>query len=205
MFTEEEIVPVSAIEHYSYCPRQCGLIHVEGVFTDNVLTLRGDRIHENVHEAHCSYRAGRRCEYGMTLWSDDLGLSGKADAVEFDDDGTPWPVEYKHGARAARRHDDLQLCAQGMCLEEMLNRDVPAGAIFYHKSRRWREVELSEPLREEVRSVVRSIREMLLTGVLPPPVADARCRQCSLQDDCEPALLKAAADAQSAQDGFGDV
>lgn len=201
MFQPEDIVPVSAIEHYSYCPRQCGLIHVEGVFTDNVLTLRGNRVHDNVHEAHRSYRAGRRCEYALVLWSDELGLSGKADVVEFEDDGTPWPVEYKHGARAVRKHDDLQLCAQCMCLEEMFGRHVRTGAVFYHKSRRWREVELNDAMRAETRRVIESIREMFRSGIVPPPLADARCRQCSLQDDCEPMLLRAALEAETSTEG----
>jgi CRISPR-associated exonuclease Cas4 len=123
-------VPISALEHYSYCPRQCGLIHVEQTFEENLFTVRGQIAHERVDAASDRIERGVKVARGIPLWSDRLGLQGKADLVEFRPEG-PFPVEYKVGRRAGT-HPDLQLCAQALCLEEMLAQAVPRGAIFYH-------------------------------------------------------------------------
>ena len=115
------------------------------------------------------------------------GLVGKADVVEFHGD-TPYPVEYKHGPRREKEHDDLQLCAQALCLEEMTGQAVPKGAIFHHSSRRRREVEFTPALREKVEQTANQIRLMLANRILPPAVNDARCKHCSLQDSCLPSV-----------------
>jgi CRISPR-associated exonuclease Cas4 len=117
-----------------------------------------------------------------------LGLIGKADVVEFHG-VTPFPVEYKHGSKREREHDDLQLCAQAICLEEMTGKAVTTGAIFYHSSRRRREVEFSERLRSEVEAATHEIRKMLSEKTIPPPVNDSRCRHCSLKESCMPAVV----------------
>src|ERR671921_686889 len=124
MWLEEDIVLISALEHYSYCPRQCALIHVERVFDENVFTLRGRRAHERADAPNTTGENGVRIERALPLWSDELGLNGRADVVEFPADGGIVPVEYKHGPRRERKHDDLQLCAQALCLEEMLGARV---------------------------------------------------------------------------------
>jgi CRISPR-associated exonuclease Cas4 len=186
---EEDVVFVSAIEHFAYCPRQFALIHVEQTFEDNALTLSGDRMHERADVARVLRHEGVRAEYAVPLWSDTLGLSGRADVVEFMDDGTVWPVEYKHGDRRPKRHDDLQLCAQALCLEEMLGVEVPSGSVFYHKSRRWREVRIDDLLRGETLAAVEAVRATIRSAVMPPPLNDARCRQCSLIDICQPELV----------------
>jgi CRISPR-associated exonuclease Cas4 len=193
MESDDDRVMISAIEHYSYCPRQCGLIHLEDVFHENVFTLRGRAAHERAHEATTRAEAGVRVERALPLWSDRLGLTGIADVVEFHPDGRVFPVEYKHGMRRKNVHDELQLCAQALCLEEMLGVAVPAGAIYSHGSRRRREVALGAGLRQETVRVVVAIREMRRTGRMPPPVNDARCPQCSLIDACVPAAVAAAA------------
>ncbi|MBE0418152.1 MAG: CRISPR-associated protein Cas4 [Coriobacteriia bacterium] len=192
MFAEEDIVLISAIEHYSYCPRQFALMHVEQTFEDNSLTLSGNRVHENVDRAHVLRHEGVRVEYALPLWSDRLGLSGRADAVELHGDGTVWPVESKRGHRRPKKHDDLQLCAQALCLEEMLDVTVPRGSIYYHSSRRWREVLLSEPLRNETLASIDAIRGAMRSGVVPPPVNDVRCPKCSLIEVCQPELISSA-------------
>lgn len=189
-WTEEELVMISALEHYSYCPRQCALIHVEQVFDENLYTLRGRRAHERADDPGSTLEDGLRVERGLPLFSERLGLIGKADVVEFGFDGTPYPVEYKHGARRQTRHDDIQLCAQAMCLEEMLGRGVPRGAIYHHSSRRRREVSFDGELRSLTGETVRAVREMLASGSVPPPVADARCPKCSLYDACMPFALE---------------
>lgn len=188
---EDDWVPISALQHYSYCPRQCALIHIEQIFDENLYTLRGRAVHEIVDTPDSTMSAGKQIEHALPLYSTRLGLVGKADVVEFLPDGTPYPVEYKHGSRRPSQHDDLQLAAQAMCLEEMTGRSVPQGAIFHHSSRRRRQVEVNAALRAEIERLVPLIRQMLVSGKLPPPVNDARCRHCSLQDACQPAALMA--------------
>jgi CRISPR-associated exonuclease Cas4 len=188
---EDDWVPISALQHYSYCPRQCALIHVEQIFDENLYTLRGRAVHEIVDTPDSTTSAGKQIERALPLYSTRLGLVGKADVVEFLPDGTPYPVEYKHGSRRPSQHDDLQLSAQAICLEEMTGRPVPQGAIFHHSSRRRRQVEISAALRAEVERLVPLIRHLLASRKLPPPVNDARCRRCSLQDACQPGALMA--------------
>lgn len=191
--TDDEPLPLSALQHWAYCPRQCALIHLEQVFEDNLHTQRGQALHAQVDRPGIELRPGLRIERALPLFSDRLGLVGKSDVVEFLRDGTPYPVEYKHGSRnkkaAIAACDDLQLAAQALCLEEMTGRPVPRGALFYAKSRRRREVEIGEALRERVEEAVRAIRALLATGRTPPPVHDERCRACSLIDLCQPAAL----------------
>lgn len=182
---EPEWVPISALQHFSYCPRQCALIHLEQTFDENVYTLRGRHVHERVHTETWSTEGDVRVERGLPLWSERLGLVGKADVVEFHD-GIPYPVEYKHGPRRAALHDDVQLCAQAMCLEEMLNCSVPKGAIFHYSSRRRREVIFTPELRARVVTITEAVRTLLKSGRLPSPPNDDRCRHCSLLDSCLP-------------------
>lgn len=191
--TEDEIqVPLSALQHYSYCPRQCALIHQEQVFTENVHTLRGRRLHERVDEPDSRDDHGLRVEQALPLFCDRMGLVGKADVVEFLPEGTPRPVEYKHGPRRKKEHDDLQVTAQALCLEEMTGKAVPEGVIYHHGSRRRRVVPITVELRAQVETVTAEVRRMLESGKLPPPVADiALCRGCSLIDECQPELVKA--------------
>lgn len=191
MWREEDIVMISAIEHYSYCQRQCALIHVEQVYDENVFTLRGSRVHERADVPNWEMNGSTRIERALPLWSELYGLNGRADTVEFRADGTIYPVEYKHGPRRQHKHDDLQLCAQAVCLEEMFGQRVKEGAIYHHSTRRRREVEFTPELRDELEEIVVQIRRMRLTGQMPPPVNDARCPNCSLVDACAPAALVA--------------
>jgi len=187
--SEDEYIPISALQHYVYCPRQCALIHVEQVWEENIYTLRGRRVHEGADVPGTVVRGDAQIERALPIWSERLGLIGQADVVEFLPDGTPYPVEYKTGPRLARRADEVQLCAQALCLEEMFDRPVSRGALYYHGSRRRREVVLTEALRSEVERVVREVRRLLCQGKLPPPAADRRCRHCSLVDSCLPFAL----------------
>lgn len=185
---ENELVMISALEHWSYCPRQCALIYLEQTFDENLYTLRGRAVHERVDNPTSGESHGVRVEQAVPLWSKRLGLVGKADVVEFHGD-TPYPVEYKHGPRREHEHDDLQVCAQAMCLEEMTGQEVPRGAIYHHSSRRRREVEFPVELRNGVEEAAAAIREMLRERCLPPPVNDKRCEHCSLQESCMPAVV----------------
>jgi CRISPR-associated exonuclease Cas4 len=186
-WTDADLVMISALQHYSYCPRQCGLIHLDRVWDENLYTLRGRTVHEGVDTPDAKWDRGIRVERALPLWSDRLGLVGKADVVEFRD-GIPFPVEYKHGPRRNSRHDDLQLAAQALCLEEMLGRPVPRGAVFHHGSRRRREVSIGPTLRDAVEEAVIAVRAMLRSGQLPAAVNDERCDKCSLRDSCLPSV-----------------
>lgn len=182
-------VPISALQHWAYCPRQCGLIHLEQVFTDNVHTARGKAVHALVDEPGYEMKAGVRVERSLPLWNDEVGLIGKADVVEFHPDGSVFPVEFKHGPKRKHTHDDLQLAAQAICLESMLGTAVTKGAIYHATSRRRREVEITQELRTLVKYTADAIRTMLANAVLPPPVNDARCEQCSLKESCQPEMI----------------
>lgn len=180
---------VSALEHWSYCPRQCALIHVEQTFDENLYTLRGRAVHKQVDDVESVVERGVRVERALPIRNRRLGLVGKADVVELHGE-VPYPVEYKHGSRRQREHDDLQLCAQAMCLEEMTGQAVPRGAIFHYKSRRRREVIFTSALRRQVEEAVTAIRSLLAEKKLPPPVNDRRCEKCSLKEACMPQVTE---------------
>lgn len=186
-------IPLSALQHWAYCPRQCALIHVEQVFEDNLFTQRGQALHKRVDDPGFEMRDGLRVERALPLFCDRLGLVGKADVVEFLPDGTPYPVEYKHGSRHKRADiaacDDLQLAAQALCLEEMFGRQVLEGALYYASSRRRRLVAVDAALRAQVETAVGGVHQLFLGKVLPAPLNDDHCRACSLRDLCQPEAL----------------
>jgi len=180
-------VPVSALDHYSYCPRQCALIHVEQTFEENLFTVRGRLLHERVDSGEDTTAGDVRVARSVPLWSERLGLVGKADVVEFRPDG-PYPIEYKSGRRLGP-HADFQLCAQALCLEEMLSVHVPRGALYYHAARSRHEVTFDLDLRRRTEQMVRAVRELLRGQRVPAAPNDARCPNCSLIDACLPASV----------------
>lgn len=155
-------------------------------------------LHERVDESAEEIRQDLRIERGLPLWSKRLGLVGRADVVEFHGEA-PYPIEYKRSPRRQWGHDDLQLCAQALCLEEMTGHEVPYGAIYYHGSRRRKEVVCDAALRQRVAETVVAVRQMLATGTLPPAVNDARCQHCSLKESCLPGVVGEAWRLQSLQ------
>lgn len=181
-------VPISAIEHYEYCARQCALIHVDGVWADNPHTVRGKRAHRRVDD-HSKSRTERNKQVlrAVPLWSEQYGLSGRADVVEVLEDGTVRPVEHKSGTRHGLTAD-LQVCAQALCLEEMLGVSISEAAIWYGGPRRRFMVALTSVLRDRTLLVVERIREQLRTGLLPSAPNDARCSECQLRHHCLPAI-----------------
>jgi len=185
--TEDDRIPLSALQHYVFCPRQCALIHVERAWEDNLYTLRGDRAHARVDLPQGMLRDGVRVEYALPLWNDELGLVGRADVVEFDADGIPYPVEHKVGKRRAQHADEVQLCGQVFCLEKMFRTAIPEGALYYARSRRRRVVPITPALRARTLQVIEQVRVLLQQAELPSPVDDERCRYCSLIDVCMPA------------------
>lgn len=181
-------VMLSALEHYIYCPRQCALIHIEQTFDENIYTMRGRAVHENVDVESSRFSGDIKVERALPLWSSRLGLVGKADVVEFHG-GVPYPVEYKSGKKGRRVPEAIQLCGQALCLEEMLGVGVPKGALYFHGSRERVEVVFTDALRSKVESAALAVRDMLQSGETPPPVNDERCEACSLNDSCAPGVV----------------
>lgn len=195
----EELLPISGLQHLAFCPRQCALIHIERLWTENVHTAEGRVMHERAHSGDSETRGDLRITRGLPLLSRRLGLSGVADVVEFHrDDNSPlripkqkgtwsvYPVEYKKGKRKKDSYDEIQLCAQALCLEEMLDVSIPAGSLFYGKTRSRTEVGFSETLRKETERLAVEFHELMRTGLTPPPVLRPCCESCSLYDDCMP-------------------
>jgi CRISPR-associated exonuclease Cas4 len=202
----DSLLPISALQHWCYCPRQWGLIHLEQGFEENVHTLRGQAVHQRVDIPGFETRPNVRVERALPLWSDRLGLIGKADLVEFAASGVPYPVEYKQGSRHKSARvaacDDLQLAAQALCLEEMAGLTVPEGAIYYASPRRRRIVTIDAPLRTRVAEAAAAIRALATTSTLPAPIHDQRCRACSLVDLCQPTALADKLRWQTARDAL---
>ena len=181
-------VPISAIEHWSYCPRQCALIHIEQTYEENLYTLVGKLSHERVDLPATRAERGVTVVRGMDVWSDSLRVHGRADVVEFGPSGVPFPIEYKSG-RTPSRHARLQLVAQALCLEEMFQVPVPDGAIYTVATRRRHAVSIDDQLRQTTLAAIRAVRVMLTADVLPAAVADERCPKCSLVHACLPSVL----------------
>lgn len=215
MFPEDDLLPISALQHLLFCPRQCALIHVERMWAENSLTREGRHLHEKADagKGESRKRAGGalRIARGLALRSLTLGIAGKADVVEFrtapdapidsaqggpfdgaqggatvQGSAVPFPVEYKRGKPKKNRCDEVQLCAQALCLEEMLACPVPAGALFYGRTRRRVDVLFDRALRELTLRLIGQLREMIDSGRTPPAVREKKCDRCSLLHLCLP-------------------
>lgn len=180
----EPVVLISALEHFVYCERQCAFIHGDGVWMDNAHTVRGSHAHRRVDSGQHRRERGVLTLRSIPLWSETLGLSGRADTVEFND-GAVYPVEHKSGVRHGKAAD-LQVCAQAMCLEEMMHIEIPVAYVWYGGPRRRVKVPLDDGLRTDVAETVESIRAQLLSGALPAAPNDVRCEECQLEPHCLP-------------------
>ena len=185
--------PLSALQHYLYCPRQCGLIHLEQAWAENRQTAEGRLLHERADQPSTEQRHGVRTATAMPLICHELGISGIADVVEFLEDSTGeriFPIEYKRGKPKKHRADEVQLCAQALCLEEMFARDVPDGALYYGKTRRRKPVLFDDELRALTVEVIQSTKRMMDVGSTPTAeYLSDRCDNCSLIELCQPRLL----------------
>ena len=188
---EDEALPVSALSHLVYCERRAALVHVVGVWAENVHTTSGQLVHARVDSAEETSRPGLRLLRSVRVMSERLGLSGIIDLVEVHGEGAARklvPVETKLGPRRRWESDEVQLCAQAMALEEMTGLEVAEGAIFHAASKRRRAVEITPALREATEKAVRRLRAVFAAREVPPPVNDARCPPCSLRAACQPGL-----------------
>jgi CRISPR-associated exonuclease Cas4 len=216
VYSEDELLPLSALQHLLFCERQCALIHVEQVWQENRLTAEGRLLHERVHEGSAESRGDVRIIRGLRLRSLQLGVVGLADVIEFvkmdERQGTtlpgaegswlPRPVEYKRGRPKPDECDKVQLCAQALSLEEMLKVPVMVGAIYYGLPRRRLRVEFPDSLRNTTREAARRLHEIIDAGVTPRPVYAKKCRQCSLSGFCLPS---ASAQGKKVQDYLDEV
>ena len=204
-YSEDDLLPISALQHLAFCERQCALIHIEGAWAENRLTALGRQMHDHAHESdsEIEVRPGLRVARGLRLRSLRLGLSGVADVVEFHEtepneqgialpeiDGLwrPYPVEYKRGSPKPDDCDAVQLCAQALCLEEMLGTTISAGSLYYGRPRRRTEIVLTAELRERTESLAQNLHELINRGYTPPAVYVPKCRNCSLLETCLPRL-----------------
>lgn len=183
------VIPLSALQHYAFCPRQCALIHNEQAWAENYLTAQGRLLHGRVDGGEPETRQGTRFERSVRVLSDTLGLSGVLDMVEVSKNGDMHPVEYKHGKPKPTDIDKIQLCSQAMCLEEMTGRTVASGSLWYGKTRHRLAVVFDEELRAKTLATIDSVRTMLQSGQTPLPIYDKRCKACSLVDICEPKVF----------------
>lgn len=183
---ESEIVPISAISHHLYCPRQNALIHTEGVFSDNELTVSGNIGHEFVDEERSYEDHGLKKETSFRVFSEELGISGIADIIEFPENLPPFPIDYKNGKIASWENQEAQLCAVALCLEEMFQAKVFYGAIYHIQSKKRHEVEFTEAMRDKTKRAIFEIRHNLVNNILPDAVYSKLCDRCSLYIHCLP-------------------
>jgi CRISPR-associated exonuclease Cas4 len=195
MFTEDDFIQLSALQHYVFCPRQCALIHVEDVWHENVFTVRGDILHEKVDTDTYESRGTLKTVRGLRIHSTRLGIVGRADVVEFrkstNADGSVdvMPVEFKAGQPKENVSDKVQLCAQALCLEEMMNTQVRRGAFFYGKIRRRVQIEIDDRLREQTEEIIAAVHEIVSQKKVPAARYEKKCRNCSLVDICMPKAM----------------
>jgi len=192
MYSEDDLVMISALQHLLFCPRQCALIHIEQQWTENLFTAEGRILHERVHTAAKESRRTIKVEFDVPLRSLQLGIIGRADIVEFhlqdDKHWLPFPVEYKRGRAKKDNSDKVQLCAQGICLEEMLNTKVPSGALYYGKKKRRTEIAFDQSLRRETILTSNRLHELIKNGVTPQPQYSSGCQSCSFVETCLPQI-----------------
>ena len=193
MYAEDDLLMISALQHYLFCPRQCALIHIEQQWVENRLTAEGRVLHERVHTASRQSRRDMRVEFDLPLRSLQLGLTGRADVVEFhrqaDGGWLPFPVEYKRGRPKKDNSDKVQLCAQALCLEEMLHVGIPVGALYYGQKHRRQEVVFDEELRQITTTSARELHDLISSGETPSPVYAKRCESCSFVHLCLPKAM----------------
>ena len=191
MFTEDQLLPLSALQHWLYCPRQCALIHLEQAWAENKFTAEGQVLHKKAHEGEDESKAGVRITRSMAVRSLTLGISGQCDIVEFHPGGRVQPAEYKRGKPKSHRADEVQLCAQAMCLEEMLGVTSTRGCLFYGEKKRRTVVEFDAPLRQLVTETAAALHSMIDSRQTPLAEYDSRrCDACSLIALCQPKALR---------------
>jgi CRISPR-associated exonuclease Cas4 len=199
MFPESSLLPLSALQHLAFCERQCALIHIEQAWEENRLTAEGRLMHERVHDQDSESRGDLYIVRGLKLRSLELGLTGVADVVEFHrveiggvklsgkkGEWQPFPVEYKRGKPKKDSCDEVQLCGQAMCLEEMLGIAIGSGALYYGSQHKRHDVEFGPALRSETVALAKRLHDLIDSGRTPRAVYEKKCEHCSLFELCMP-------------------
>lgn len=191
MNTDVRLIPLSALQHYAFCPRQCALIHNEQAWADNYLTAQGNLLHKRVDSGEPETRNGTRFERAVMVSAEKLGITGKLDLMEKDlKTGKLTPVEYKKGKAKSDNWDKIQLCAQGLCLEEMTGKAINEGYLWYWQTRKREYVEFDNELRQQTLEIINKVRLVFTSGGLPKPKYEKKCQACSLIDICNPKLIQ---------------
>ena len=200
-YKEEDYLLLSGIQHFRFCRRQWALIHIENLWAENVLTVQGEQMHERAHDSALRERRGDFIIVrGMPVFSAELGVSGACDVIEFRKDAAgvpltgeqgcflPYPIEYKRGAPREDEANELQLCGQAMCLEEMLCCDIPKGALYLGQTHRRAEIEFTKELRQTVVDTLSEMHRLYQRGNTPKVKPTKACNACSLREVCLPRL-----------------
>ncbi len=203
MYSEEDYLMLSGIQHFAFCRRQWAIIHIEQQWAENYRTTAGELMHKKAHdEGSFEKRGDLLIVRGLRVSSHELGVSGQCDVVEFHQEETgvevfgydgKWnlvPVEYKHGAPKGNNADELQLCAQAICLEEMFQTSIPDGYLYYGENRRRSYVEFTDNLRGEVKKITEEMHDLFTKGYTPNVKPTKQCKACSLENLCVPKLQK---------------
>jgi len=190
MFLENQLLPISALQHLLFCERQCALIHVEQLWAENQWTVEGRQLHEKAHQEKSSLQGSVRISNSLQLRSLRLGLVGQADVVEFHSSSKVVPVEYKRGKPKTNQCDEVQLCAQALCLEEMLNLEIDHGFLFYGKRKRRTLVQFDSKIRDITRQTTTRLHQMIDNRETPLAVRMEKCDQCSLLQLCLPDAMR---------------
>jgi len=186
MYDESDYIMLSALQHYQFCPRQCALIHIEQQWAENRFTAEGNILHERVDSQKSERQGAVRIVRTLPICSRLHGLSGQADVVEFHDDGTIFPVEYKRGRPKKDHCDEVQLCAQALCLEEMLDVEILSGALVYGQKKRRKEILFDSDLRTLTGEIIVATHLLIKSGQTPSAEYDKKCESCSLLQLCLP-------------------
>ena len=193
---DERPLALSALQHFAYCSRQCALIHTEQAWADNFFTAQGNALHERVDQGAPEQRKGVRFERSVAVESEAYGLHGKLDLLEIETNPETqekryFPVEYKRGKPKIEDWDRIQLCAQALCIEEMRQTTVDAGAIWYWQERKREQIVIDASLRAATLQVIEATRAMLFSQTTPAPTTHkSRCKACSLLDICQPSVFR---------------
>ena len=190
MFSDDQLIPISALQHLIFCARQCALIHVERLWAENQFTVEGRQLHDKAHDGKSETSAGVRIARGLWLKSNRLGITGQADVVEFHEGGQIIPVEYKRGKPKKDDSDRVQLCAQALCLEDMKSSSIDVGYLYYGTRGRRTEVAFDTTLRETTIEKIEQLRHMIDNRITPTATRAPKCDKCSLLDLCMPDALR---------------
>ncbi|RZQ53875.1 CRISPR-associated protein Cas4 [Pseudoalteromonas phenolica] len=189
--SDARLVNISALQHFAFCQRQCALIHLEQVWQENYLTAHGRQLHERVDSGEPEKRKGVRFERGVVVSAPQLGLTGKLDLLEHHKANKQFiPVEYKRGKPKTNDIDKVQLCAQAMCIEEMLKVAIKQGTLWYWQTRKRIEIEFDTSLRSQTKDLIAQVQQLFINGRTPAPTTGKHCKACSLIDICQPNLTE---------------